>query len=178
MDSEFFKWLGNFALRSWFFQFVSALIASVVANRVFGIPYWQVVDVVFALLLASIALNLFELGLRGVFAVQAAGPVVLFAVILIMLIVALNSFAAVAGYAVYAQFFELELAGKSFVYDGFLERVSAPLQPGLSAVQYVARAVDPNLTLSTVQQGIILSITTTVSGWVIARIGSAFRSAA
>lgn len=171
MDTEFFKTLGNFAIRSWFVQFFAALFASVIANRMFGIPYWQVVDVVFALLLASIAIQIFILGFQGVFAIQSAGPVVLVVIVLIMAVIALNSFAAVAGYSVYASFFDLELAGKSFVYDGFLERATAPLKPGLDGVQYLASAVDPSLVLTQAQAGVIFSISTAITGWIIARIG-------
>jgi hypothetical protein len=170
MTSDVWSRLGNLAIRSWIEQFFVALFASFVANYIFGIPYWQVVDVVFALLIAGLVLQAARIGLLGLSYSSQGGFPVLFLTFLLIILTLMNSFAAVAGYSLYASVGSLPLAGESFVYDGFLERVKAPMQPVFGLVQSVLQAFDPSITLSTLMQAIITSIIAPIFGWILSRI--------
>lgn len=106
--------------RAWLGYALSALIIAGITNGIYGIPLWQVADV-------TLALMLFFAGVIAALTVMAAcidlvgGEIgVAFARVLGLALLVFLPFGAISGYVIYGWLGGGEIAGASFVYDGFV----------------------------------------------------------
>jgi|CXWL01.1.fsa_nt_gi hypothetical protein len=110
---------------SWLFNFLVAMAGAIIANGVFAVPLYQVVNVnlSIACFVAIVLLALYGVGfLAGIFTGQfGVLSVVLFGSLLAILI----PFAPIAAYQIYAWLGGLSIASQSFVYDDFMATFSS-----------------------------------------------------
>lgn len=108
---------------SWLFSFVTTLLGAAIANGIWNVPFFQVVNVnlSIALSVAILVLGLNTLGL--VLSLPSGQPgligVGLFGVLLSLLI----PFAPIAAFQLYALFGGLPIADQSFIYDDFMNAI-------------------------------------------------------
>ena len=134
----FLKNFAGLAARIWIAQFLAAVYACVVANRVFGIALEQVVNVQlalqialpFAMILFYVALSLISRSFANVAGFAAA-----------ILAYLLTPFAAMVGYMLYGRFAHLP-PERSFVYAGVMRHVHDTL---IAAAQLGARFAIPHV---------------------------------
>ena len=134
----FLKNFAGLAAQIWIAQFLAAIYACVVANRVFGIALEQVVNVQlalqialpFAMILFYVALSLVSRSFANIAGFAAA-----------ILAYLLTPFAAMVGYMLYGRFAHLP-PERSFVYAGVMRHVHDTL---IAAAQLGARFAIPHV---------------------------------
>ena len=134
----FLRNFAGFAAQIWIAQFLAAIYACVVANRVFGIALEQVVNVQlalqialpFAMILFYVALSLISRSFANIAGFAAA-----------ILAYLLTPFAAMVGYMLYGRFAHLP-PERSFVYAGVMRHVHDTL---IAAAQLGSRFAIPHV---------------------------------
>ena len=111
--------LAQGALGLWIFSFVFALISSVIASGVFGVPLYQVVDADFSVVLFFLALGCAFIFLALVMNFATGNFAGVFACLFFIALYAGQSLAGAAAYLLYAAVDHVSLAGTSFVYVGY-----------------------------------------------------------
>jgi hypothetical protein len=112
------------ALYFWLFYFLTAMVSSVIANGIFGVPLWQIVDADFSVLLFVLALSCAAVTLALVMNLIARELAAAFFCLLLLILYAGQSTASAAAYLLYGYFDGAHLAGTSFVYDGYANAVT------------------------------------------------------
>lgn len=106
---------------AWVFNFFVTTFGAIVANGIFSVPLYQVVNVNLSIAIFVMLVLLAIYGVGFVFALVSmnfsAVVVLLFGSVLAILI----PFAPIAAFQIYAYFGSLSVGGESFIYDGFME---------------------------------------------------------
>ena len=134
----FLKNFAGFAAQIWIAQFLAAIYACIVANKVFGIALESVIDVQLALQIAlPFAMILVYVGVSLVS--RSFSNLAGFAVAILTYL--LTPFAAMTGYALYGAYAHVSPA-RSFVYAGVVRHVHDTL---VAAAQLGARLAIPHV---------------------------------
>jgi hypothetical protein len=131
---------------SWIFNFVVALLGALIANGIYNVPLFQVVNVnlsvalFFAFSMAAIQAVLLVYSVVTVSISRVVGTIV--GIVLALLV----PFASIAAYQVYAWLGGLSVSGESFIYDEFMSMFAAVMKEvAVTFGQFTAQKQLPEL---------------------------------
>lgn len=160
----------------WLRFVVTAVIVAAIANGIFGIPLWQIVDVNLSVFLFFVGLyvawNIARL-LADILRRDLASAI---AHLILIPMLALLPFGVIAGYMIYGVLGGGEVAGASFVYDGFVnmfaqgyKQLAGVVGDFFGAIKEVktSKGLTPTVDLATLAQaaGIVGGLATAVGVW-------------